>query len=361
MRTLLAACGSLCLTALIVSAQAAAEPDWSAHPGRNAAALPGAAAVRHERSAGRREAGGRLPEAGAREGRHSGADLRARGAPAQRRRAAEGQRHASGRCCSWGTPTSSTSIRRSGRIRLSAATRDGGYVYGRGTRRRQGQRDGRADDDADAEAAERAARSRRHLPGRSRRGRHDARRHPVHGRPALRRDRRRVLPRRRRRREPGGRQVQVRVGADAREDSARDRAHGPRRRGHGSVPLKDNAIVHLSAAVAAVGRLAAADQAQRDDRRVLQAARRHLERPRTPRATAALLSLDPKVVAAADDYMFEHEPRHASMLRSSASPNIVHGRLPRQRHSRPRRRRPSTCACCRTRTRRRSSRRSATS
>ena len=39
----------------------------------------------------------------------------------------------------------------------------------------------------------------------------------------------------------------------------------------------------------------------------------------------ALLSLDPKVVAAADDYMFEHEPRHSSMLRTSASPNIFTG------------------------------------
>jgi acetylornithine deacetylase/succinyl-diaminopimelate desuccinylase-like protein len=38
-----------------------------------------------------------------------------------------------------------------------------------------------------------------------------------------------------------------------------------------------------------------------------------------------LLSLDPKVVAAADDWIFEHEPRHSSMLRSSASPNIFAG------------------------------------
>ena len=63
-------------------------------------------------------------------------------------------------------------------------------------RRRQGQRDGGAHDDADAEAQPRAARSRRDLPRRSRRGGQHGGRHRVHGRAALRRDRRRVLPRR---------------------------------------------------------------------------------------------------------------------------------------------------------------------
>ncbi len=38
-----------------------------------------------------------------------------------------------GRCCSWDTPTRSTSTRRNGRFPPFAATRDGGYVYGRGT------------------------------------------------------------------------------------------------------------------------------------------------------------------------------------------------------------------------------------
>src|SRR5207237_9199178 len=35
-----------------------------------------------------------------------------------------------------------------------------------------------------------------------------------------------------------------------------------------------------------------------------------------------VLSTDPKVRAAADDWLFENEPRHSSMLRTSVSPNI---------------------------------------
>ena len=81
-----------------------------------------------------------------------------------------------------------------------SATRDGGYVYGRGTVDDKDNVVAVADDDADAEAPERAARPRRDLPGRGRRGGHDEGRHPVHGRRALRRDRRRVLPRRGRQR-----------------------------------------------------------------------------------------------------------------------------------------------------------------
>ena len=68
--------------------------------------------------------------------------------------------------------------------------------------RRQGQPRDDADGDAAAQAAERAARSRRDLPLRSGRGGQHAHRHPVHGRPALSRDRRRVLLRRGRRRDP---------------------------------------------------------------------------------------------------------------------------------------------------------------
>jgi acetylornithine deacetylase/succinyl-diaminopimelate desuccinylase-like protein len=38
-----------------------------------------------------------------------------------------------------------------------------------------------------------------------------------------------------------------------------------------------------------------------------------------------ILSTDPKVRAAADDWLFENEPRHSSMLRTSVSPNIFTG------------------------------------
>ena len=38
-----------------------------------------------------------------------------------------------------------------------------------------------------------------------------------------------------------------------------------------------------------------------------------------------MLSTDPKVRAAADDWLFENEPLHSSMLRTSVSPNIFTG------------------------------------
>ena len=38
-----------------------------------------------------------------------------------------------------------------------------------------------------------------------------------------------------------------------------------------------------------------------------------------------MLSTDPKLRAAADDWLFENEPLHSSMLRTSVSPNIFAG------------------------------------
>jgi acetylornithine deacetylase/succinyl-diaminopimelate desuccinylase-like protein len=91
--------------------------------------------------------------------------------------------------------------------------------------------------------------------------------------------------------------------------------------GHGSVPRKDNAIVRLSAAVAAVGRWRPPVKLNETTgayfRRLAD-----LSDPAQAARYRALLSLDPAVVAAADDYLFEHEPRHSSMIRSTASPNI---------------------------------------
>ncbi len=91
--------------------------------------------------------------------------------------------------------------------------------------------------------------------------------------------------------------------------------------GHGSVPLKDNAIVRLSAAVAAVGRWRPPVKLNETTGAYFKRLA-DLSSPEDAARYRALLSLDPKVVAAADDYMFEHEPRHSSMLRSSASPNM---------------------------------------
>jgi acetylornithine deacetylase/succinyl-diaminopimelate desuccinylase-like protein len=94
--------------------------------------------------------------------------------------------------------------------------------------------------------------------------------------------------------------------------------------GHGSIPLTSNAIVHLAAAVARVGEW-------RPDIRFNETTGRYFRglAAISPPDVAAhyrdVLSADPKVRAAADDWLVEHEPQHASMLRTSVSPNIFAG------------------------------------
>jgi acetylornithine deacetylase/succinyl-diaminopimelate desuccinylase-like protein len=99
-------------------------------------------------------------------------------------------------------------------------------------------------------------------------------------------------------------------------------AHGPS--GHGSIPLETNAVAHLASAIVAV--------AQWQPPVVLNATTRtYFERlaaisaPEQARQYRAVLSGDPQVVAAADAWLRANEPRHASMLRTSVSPNIVQG------------------------------------
>jgi len=94
--------------------------------------------------------------------------------------------------------------------------------------------------------------------------------------------------------------------------------------GHGSIPLKSNAIVHLAGAVAKVAEW-------RPEVRFNETTGTYFRRLAaiSPPDVAAhyrdVLSADPKVRAAADDWLVEHEPQHASMLRTSVSPNIVTG------------------------------------
>jgi acetylornithine deacetylase/succinyl-diaminopimelate desuccinylase-like protein len=94
--------------------------------------------------------------------------------------------------------------------------------------------------------------------------------------------------------------------------------------GHGSIPLKSNAIVHLAGAVARVGEW-------RPDIRFNETTGtyfRGLAQVAAPEAAQHyrdVLSTDPKVRQAADDWLFEHEPLHSSMLRTSVSPNIFTG------------------------------------
>jgi acetylornithine deacetylase/succinyl-diaminopimelate desuccinylase-like protein len=94
--------------------------------------------------------------------------------------------------------------------------------------------------------------------------------------------------------------------------------------GHGSVPLESNAVVHLAAAVAKIG-------AWRPPIRLNETTAAYFKRlaeispPDVAPHYRDVLSHDPAVQQAADDWLFEHEPRHSSMLRTSASPNIISG------------------------------------
>ena len=97
-------------------------------------------------------------------------------------------------------------------------------------------------------------------------------------------------------------------------------AKGPA--GHGSVPLRNNAVVHLSNAV---GKVAAwkppihLNETTRAYFRRLAA----ISAPEEAKRYLAAVSSDQKAAAEADEYFLEHEPRHASMLRTSISPNII--------------------------------------
>src|SRR5262245_18233556 len=94
--------------------------------------------------------------------------------------------------------------------------------------------------------------------------------------------------------------------------------------GHGSVPLKTNPVVHLAGAVARVGDW-------RPPIRLNETTAAYFKRlaeispPEVAQHYRDVLSSDPAVQKAAYDWLFEHEPRHSSMLRTSASPNIITG------------------------------------
>ncbi len=89
--------------------------------------------------------------------------------------------------------------------------------------------------------------------------------------------------------------------------------------GHGSVPLQTNSVARLARAVAAI-----ADW--RTPVRLNETTAAYFERLASisPVADAEryMAVLDPGRVSEADEYFLANEPRHASMLRSSLSPNI---------------------------------------
>ena len=99
-------------------------------------------------------------------------------------------------------------------------------------------------------------------------------------------------------------------------------ARGPA--GHGSTPLRDNAVVRLAAAVAKIG-------AFKTPVRLNETTRAYFERlasistPEEAKHYRAILSADAKVADVADEHFLTREPRHASMIRTSISPNIIQG------------------------------------
>jgi len=92
--------------------------------------------------------------------------------------------------------------------------------------------------------------------------------------------------------------------------------------GHGSVPLKSNAVVHLAAAVAKVA-------AWKPQIRLNDTTRAYFKRlasmssPEEAKRYLDVVGADASLASAADDYFLEREPRHASMLRTSVSPTII--------------------------------------
>lgn len=97
-------------------------------------------------------------------------------------------------------------------------------------------------------------------------------------------------------------------------------AKGPS--GHGSVPLRTNAVVHLARAVTRLSDWQA-------PMRLNDTTRAYFQRLAAISSTADAQRyrdlLNPARAAAAQESMAEREPRHNSMLRTSVSPNILQG------------------------------------
>jgi acetylornithine deacetylase/succinyl-diaminopimelate desuccinylase-like protein len=94
-------------------------------------------------------------------------------------------------------------------------------------------------------------------------------------------------------------------------------ARGPA--GHGSVPLETNAVAHLSKAVAAIADWPTPIRLNETTSMYFE----RLASISTPEEAERYRAVsDPARVKEVDEYFREHEPRHASMLRTSVSPNI---------------------------------------
>ncbi len=92
--------------------------------------------------------------------------------------------------------------------------------------------------------------------------------------------------------------------------------------GHGSVPLRTNAVVKLTTAVSAVAKwkppISFNETTAAYFKRLAS-----ISDPAAAERYRAILSSDPKVQDAADEYFLDNEPRHASTIRTSISPTMI--------------------------------------
>lgn len=94
--------------------------------------------------------------------------------------------------------------------------------------------------------------------------------------------------------------------------------------GHGSVPLETNAVLKLSQAIAAVATWRPPIQLS-DTTRAYFTRLAAISPPADAARYRAVVGNDPKAASDAIDYFARHEPRLASTLRSSISPTIIQG------------------------------------
>jgi acetylornithine deacetylase/succinyl-diaminopimelate desuccinylase-like protein len=93
---------------------------------------------------------------------------------------------------------------------------------------------------------------------------------------------------------------------------------------HGSVPTASNAVVHLAAAVAAIGKWRAPIRLNETTREFFTRLAA-ISGPEDAARYRAVIGTDIAKVQAADDYLFAHEPGYSSMLRTSLAPTMING------------------------------------
>src|SRR4029453_1424272 len=92
--------------------------------------------------------------------------------------------------------------------------------------------------------------------------------------------------------------------------------------GHGSVPPGTNPIAHLSAAVARIAEWKPPIRLN-DTTRAYFKRLAALSTPADAKRYLEVIGPYPNLAATADEYFLGQEPRHASMIRTSISPNLI--------------------------------------